>query len=153
MERLNPRVRLVWTLAVVVVAVAVGAVLTGILHYLTTWPTWPGIAIGAIVFLLGLVHSLLRYRIWTFEVQDDALFLERGVLTRVRTVVPYVRIQHVDTQRNPIERIAGIGSVVIYTAGSRGADVTIPGLAPDRATDLQHRLRSLVGESESEDAV
>jgi hypothetical protein len=33
----------------------------------------------------------LRYRSWTYEVRDDAIYLERGVLTRVRTVVPFVR--------------------------------------------------------------
>ena len=64
-----------------------------------------------------------------------------------------MRVQHIDTQRNPIERVFGLGRVVVYTAGSRGADVAIPGLTPDRASDLQHRLRTLVGESESEDAV
>ncbi|MFW6002862.1 MAG: PH domain-containing protein [Halanaeroarchaeum sp.] len=153
MERLDPRVRFVWILGALLTALVVGVVATGIVAVLTDLSLWVGVAVFVVVLVLGLVHALLRYRIWRFEVQEDALYLERGVLTRVRTVVPYVRIQHVDTQRGPVERVAGIGSVVVYTAGSRGADVAIPGLDPDRATTVQHRLRSLVGESESEDAV
>ncbi|UWG47875.1 putative membrane protein YdbS, contains bPH2 (bacterial pleckstrin homology) domain [Halanaeroarchaeum sp. HSR-CO] len=153
MERLDPRVRFVWAIGAIARALVVGVVATGIVVFLTDRSIWIGFGVGAVVLALGLGHALLRYRIWRFEVQDDALYLERGVLTRVRTVVPYVRIQHVDTQRGPVDRIAGIGSVVVYTAGSRGADVAIPGLDPERATALQHRLRSLVGESESEDAV
>ena len=86
--------------------------------------------------------------------RDDDLYLERGVLTRVNTVVPFVRVQHVDTQRGPVERAVGLASVVVYTAGSRGADVTIPGLTPDRADALQEKLRRLAIESEREsDAV
>ncbi|AKH97577.1 PH domain-containing protein [Halanaeroarchaeum sulfurireducens] len=153
MQRLDPRVGVVWGLAAVVAALIVGAVATGIALFLIDWPLWTGAAVGAVVLVVGLGYAALRYRIWRYEVQADALYLERGVLTRVRTVVPYVRIQHVDTQRDPLERIVGIGSVVIYTAGSRGADVSIPGLDPERATALQQRLRSLIGESDAEDAV
>lgn len=153
MERLHPRVQAVWLLVVLVATAVVTGVLAIALRFLSSWPVWYAGVVGAVLLVGGVAHTLFRYRIWRYEVQEDALYLERGVFTRVRTVVPYVRIQHVDTQRNPLERIVGIGSVVVYTAGSRGADVTIPGLPPDRASDLQHRLRSLVGESESEDAV
>ncbi|MFW5937660.1 MAG: PH domain-containing protein [Halanaeroarchaeum sp.] len=153
MERLDPRVRLVWGLGVLVSSAIVGAIATGIVVFVTDWPIFVGIGAGVVVMILGLLHTVFRYRIWRYDVQEDALYLERGVFTRVRTVVPFVRIQHVDTQRNPIERAAGIGSVVVYTAGSRGADVSIPGLDPDQASELQHRLRRLVGESEAEDAV
>ncbi|MFB6266396.1 MAG: PH domain-containing protein [Halodesulfurarchaeum sp.] len=153
MEGLNPRVQVVWGILVLVLAIVLGAIAAGILHFALRWPPVYGIAVGGVVVVLGAIHTVLRYRIWAFEVQADALFLERGVLTRVRTVVPYVRIQHVDTQRSPLERIVGLSSVVVYTAGSRGADVTIPGLLPERATELQQRLRGLVGERDTDDAV
>ncbi len=113
----------------------------------------PGIVTGVVALLLGTVHALLLYRDWRFELQDDALYLERGVLTRVETAVPYVRVQHVDTQRSPVDRALGLSSVVIYTAGSRGADVTVPGLTPERAKRLRNELRALAVESEPEDAV
>ncbi|MFB6153073.1 MAG: PH domain-containing protein [Halodesulfurarchaeum sp.] len=153
MEGLNPRVQFVWGVLVLVLAIVLGAVASAILHFAVHAPAQYGIGVGGIVLVLGAIHTVFRYRIWAFEVQDDALFLKRGVLTRIRTVVPYVRIQHVDTQRNPLERMVGLSSVVVYTAGSRGADVTVPGLLPERATELQQRLRSLVGERDTEDAV
>ncbi len=55
--------------------------------------------------------------------------------------------------RGPLERGLGLASVVVYTAGSRGADVTIPGVALDRADDLQARLKQLAIVAEGEDAV
>lgn len=153
MERLNPRVQLIWGLLALVVGSVAGGAVAGVLFWFDRGQ--PSLAIGTLVLVAGvlLVHAHLRFRLWRFEVQSDALFLHRGVLTRVRTVVPYVRVQHVDTQRNPLERAVGLSRIVVYTAGSRGADVTIPGLLPGRAEALQERLRSLASEHDTDDGV
>jgi len=105
------------------------------------------------VLVVGLVWVVLRYRAWVYQVRADALYLERGVTTHVRTLVPYVRIQHVDTSRSPLERALGLSTLVVYTAGSRGADVSIPGLTPEQAQDLQQRVKELAIEAEGGDAL
>ncbi len=153
MERLNSRVQFIWGLQALLVGVVLAAVAAGLLFWFDRGQ--PSNALIVLIIVTGtlLVHAHLRYRLWRFEVQSDALFLHRGVLTRVRTVVPYVRVQHVDTQRNPLERAIGVSRVVVYTAGSRGADVTIPGLLPDRAESLQEQLRTLAGEHDADDGV
>lgn len=112
-----------------------------------------GGAVALAVALLGAVRAALLYRSWEYVVRAESLYLSRGVVTRVRTVVPYVRVQHIDTTRGPLERLLGLSTLVVYTAGSRGADVTIPGLTPDRAATLQRRLERLAIESEEADAV
>ncbi|RBI61840.1 hypothetical protein DMJ13_14255 [halophilic archaeon] len=153
MEALNPRVRFVWLAGTLLTALVLGAMAAAVDRFVVDVGVWVVAAVGVAALVFGVAYVVLRYRVWRFEIRDDDLYLERGVFTRVTTVVPFVRVQHVDTQRGPVERLLGLGSVVVYTAGSRGADVTIPGLTPDRATDLQRRLRNLAIESESEDAV
>lgn len=153
MESLHPRVRLLWAGRTVVFA----SVLLGLAvlaDRLVVSVPLELVAVGwGVLVVLGAVHAVFAHRIWRFGLQDDALFLVRGVLTRTDTSVPYVRVQHVDTTRGPVERAAGLASVVVYTAGSRGADITIPGLRPERATELRERLRDLASESEATDAV
>lgn len=153
MERINPRIQSYWGLLALFLSAVLGLLAAGGLHLLNWGRPRLAVVLVAVVAFLTLLHAHLRYRIWRFELQDDALFLHRGVLTRVRTVVPYVRVQHVDTQRNPIERLIGLSRVVVYTAGSRGADVSIPGLRPDRADALQDQLRTLAGEHDTDDGV
>ncbi|GAA0251941.1 PH domain-containing protein [Haladaptatus pallidirubidus] len=153
METLNSRVRIVWFAGVLTTTVFLGAVLFAVRRFVFDIAFWLPLAFAFAILVVGGAHVLFKYRVWRFEIRDDDLYLERGVFTRVTTVVPFVRVQHVDTQRGPIERLVGLGSVVVYTAGSRGADVTIPGLTPERASDLQRRLRNLAIESEYEDAV
>lgn len=150
---LNPRIRIVWICRAVLTALIAG----GLAHLADRYVFGVGVVVPAGVtaalLVLGVAHALVRYRVWSYEVREDALYLERGVVTRVRTVVPFVRIQHVDTSRGPIERATGLATSVVYTAGSRGADVTIPGLEADRADDLQHRLKRLAIASEADTAV
>lgn len=152
-QSLNPRVRIVWIVQSLFSAAFFGAIAGVVDRILIGAGLWVGPAVFAVFAALGVVHAVLRYRVWEYEVREDALYLKRGVLTRVRTVVPYVRIQHVDASRGPLERATGLASSVVYTAGSRGADVTIPGLTAERADELQQRLKQLAIIAEGDDAV
>lgn len=169
-RRLDPKVRLYWVTSRVFGAVFLSVfggflvqAVGGGLGYVELPGAFPfGIAreavLGAVgTFLLvgGVVvaHALLYYRSWRYEVRTDSLSLTRGVFTRVQTVAPYVRVQHIDTRRGPVERLLGLSTLVVYTAGSRGADVTVPGLTDERAAELQRGLKLLAIASEEEDAV
>ncbi|MDF9746692.1 PH domain-containing protein [Natrinema salsiterrestre] len=162
MERLTPRVRVVWLGLALARAAIFGGLIVGAAVGLTRtdfWESAPDVLVPAAVAiavglaLLRVFVAWRRYGVWRFELRDDDLYIERGVFTRVKTVVPYVRVQHVDSRRSPLERTTGLATVVIYTAGSRSSDVSIPGLTPTRAEDLQESLRELAIESEGEDAV
>ncbi|WP_222919035.1 PH domain-containing protein [Natrinema sp. SYSU A 869] len=162
MERLTPRVRVVWLLLSLVRATIFGGIIVGAALGLTRTDIWESapdalvpaaVAIAVVLALLRVVVAWLRYGVWRFELRNDDLYIKRGVFTRIKTVVPYVRVQHVDSRRSPLERMTGLATVVVYTAGSRSSDVAIPGLTPARAEDLQESLRQLAIESAGEDAV
>lgn len=150
---LDRRVLLIWGLRAAILAAIVALLVALVSRFLVSLPRPAPAAAGGAVFILGAGLVLARYRRWGYTIRDDALYLDRGVITRVRTVVPMVRIQHTDTQRRPLDRLVGLSRTVVYTAGSRGADVSIPGLAPDDATALQERLKELAAESAGDDAV
>ncbi|WP_435318858.1 PH domain-containing protein [Haloarchaeobius sp. TZWSO28] len=154
METLHGRVRIEWAVRSVITAVVLGGILFGLdqVAELGLGLAIP-VALALLIIAIGVGHAMLLYRDWRFDLESDSLYLERGVITRVETAVPYVRVQHVDTQRSPIDRALGLSRVVVYTAGSRGADVSVPGLTPERARRLRNELRDLAVESEPEDAV
>jgi membrane protein YdbS with pleckstrin-like domain len=149
---LSPRVRVQWGARVLAATLVLGLVLSAAASRVNADPRLGGVAALALG-LVGLGWVALRYRVWAYEVRTDALYLQRGVLTHTRTLAPYVRIQHVDTSRGPLERGLGLSTLVVYTAGSRGADVSVPGLTPEEATDLQRRLKELAIEAEGGDAL
>ena len=149
---LSPRIQVLWAVRVGIMSLILGLISAFALLGFDRNPQFGAVAVAA-VMVLGTVWLVLYYRRWVYQIQDDAIYLERGVFTHVRTLVPYVRIQHVDTSRGPVERLLGLSTLVVYTAGSRGADVSIPGLTPDRARDLQQRVKELAIEAEGDDAV
>ncbi|KAB1188983.1 MULTISPECIES: PH domain-containing protein [Haloferax] len=154
MNRLHPRIRLLWVARAVIFALVAGGVAAAAMLYTSLpIPVYLPVAISFVLLVVGVGYALLRYQAWGYEIRDDSLYLQRGVLTKVYTVVPYVRVQHVDSARGPLERLIGLASTIVYTAGSRGADVSIPGLTPDGAEDLQDRLKRLAIRAEGDDAV
>jgi membrane protein YdbS with pleckstrin-like domain len=149
---LNSSVQIQWAIRVGILSVVLGSILTAILSSVQV-PVQIGLLSIGLLLAVGLVWVVLSYRVWVYQVRDDSVYLERGVVTHVRTIVPYVRIQHVDTSRSALERALGLSTLVVYTAGSRGADVSVPGLKPSEARDLQRRLKDLAIEADGDDAL
>jgi membrane protein YdbS with pleckstrin-like domain len=68
----------------------------------------------------------------------------RGWLFHTDTVVPLVRVQHIDVTRGPLDKMFGTASLVVHTAGTHNSIVTVPGLAPDRAAEIRDIIREQV---------
>jgi uncharacterized protein len=73
--------------------------------------------------------------------RHDDLLIRRGVMWRSIVVVPYGRMQYVDVQAGPVDRMVGIARLQLHTA-SAGTDAHIPGLVADEAARLRDRLAS-----------
>jgi membrane protein YdbS with pleckstrin-like domain len=71
--------------------------------------------------------------------RDDDLLVRRGIMWRQIVVVPYGRLQYVDVQAGPVDRVFGIARVQLHTA-SASTDAYVPGLTPDEAARLRDRL-------------
>lgn len=149
---LDAAVQIQWGIRTAIGALILGFIASALLGVFNFAPEFGTVVVG-VFLVLGVIWVGLRYRVWVYQIREDSVYLERGVITHVRTIVPYVRIQHVDTSRSPLERALGLSTLVVYTAGSRGADVAIPGLQPDEARDLQQRLKELAIEAEGDDAL
>lgn len=105
--------------------------------------------LSVVVAVLGLGAALalprLRYQAWGFALRERDLYLRHGILFRTTSIVPHARIQHVDTRHGPVDRWLGLASIVVFTAGSRGAILSIPALAADDAEEIRDRLAAESG--------
>ena len=105
----------------------------------------PGLVTGAVAALALLAIVLLpgrRYRAWGYHEGEDELQIRRGLLVRVRTIVPFGRVQHIDIAQGPVERPFGLATLILHTAGTRGAAVPLPGLALAVAEGMRDRIRA-----------
>jgi uncharacterized protein len=151
-RRLDPAVVRLWAVGGVLRALVWSAIAATAALTVPGGRQWLPAAAAILLVVGGTAWwwARLRYRAWSFLVRDRELIVRYGVLWRVTSVIPHARIQHVDTRHGPLERLLGLSSVVVFTAGVRGADVAIPGLSADDAEALREHLARV---GATEDAV
>lgn len=142
---LNSRIKYLWITVSAFMLFIIGSVVTAVLYQFVGAPS----ILFAVLFpSLGALYGLKRYSNWGFEVREDHLYIEHGVFKKTYSMVPYVRVQHIDTDRGPLDRTLGLSTLRVYTAGSKGADIRIPGIDKDSASELQKKLRDSAIQSE-----
>jgi len=144
---LDSRIKWFWLFEAAVISMIIASVISTVL-YLGAGRNAAYFTVVPLLVALGTWYGVRRYANWGFEVRDDHLYIEHGVLKKVYSMVPYVRVQHIDTDRGPIDRVMGLSTLRVYTAGSKGADIKIPGLEREEASRLQKKLRDSAIDSE-----
>jgi uncharacterized protein len=138
-RRLSPTARWLWR-AQGALATAVTLFLAGVLRSdLPGGSAW--LLLPVAVFLVGVVAvPELRWSRWRYEVRDEEIDLRHGTVTITRTLIPMLRVQHVDTTRGPLDQILGLATVVVHTAAGR---TTIPALDDEYAGRLRDQIATL----------
>ena len=123
----------------------VGAVVLDRLVLAETWAAGLvplGVAVLAAVGVVVAPRRVFRRLGW--KVERDQLQAVRGWLVHVDTIVPFVRVQHIDVSRAPLDKMFGTAALVIHTAGTHNNVVVVPGLAPERADALRSMIRATI---------
>jgi membrane protein YdbS with pleckstrin-like domain len=112
-------------------------------------PLPAGLLVGAalpILLYLALLAPPRRYRAWGYGLDGEELRVRRGVWIRVQTVVPLDHVQHIDVSQGPLERLFGITSLVLHTAGTLHSQIVLPGLARATAERIRDQIRARISE-------
>jgi membrane protein YdbS with pleckstrin-like domain len=62
----------------------------------------------------------LYYRSIRYELRDDEIVVLKGVITRSVKVVPYRTVTNLVLDRGPVDRLLGLGTLKVETAGFSG---------------------------------
>lgn len=100
-----------------------------------------GIIVG-ILFTFVFVYLIpkLRYRRWRYEIFEQEIYIQHGVLIVTRTIIPMIRVQHVDTKQGPILKHYQLATVSISTAATVHE---IPALNEAEASLIRDRISVL----------
>ena len=151
-ERLDPRAKVLWRITGTLGALpllAAGAFASWALLRVVEVPPLLGVApflaaLGLFAVLATVVPDL-RWRRWRYEIREDEVDLQRGIVWVSRTLVPLARIQHVDTQSGPLQRRFGLATVVFFTAAGPNQ---IPELSAPVAAQVRDRIAELTPEQD-----
>jgi uncharacterized protein len=113
------------------------------------WIAIAGVFAVAIVFGLWLAYRRYRYTFWKLD--RDGFAVKRGRLWQWETRVPTTRVQHMDIKRGPLERMNGLASVVLHTAGTRLGAVSVSGMDHHDAERLRDYLTRQIDRQDGDD--
>jgi membrane protein YdbS with pleckstrin-like domain len=102
--------------------------------------------LGNLIFALFLQRwPAVVYRHTSYGIDERGLEIRRGVIWKRVVNVPRSRVQHTDVSQGPLERRYGLGTLVIYTAGTEYARITLAGLEHAVALALRENLMPEAG--------
>lgn len=102
-----------------------------------------GVVFGCVVLaaVFVVVYQVISYKHFYFTLGADEFSLYRGVISKKRVHVPYRRVQSVDQRASLFQRVFGVCTVLIDTAGgSANKAVTVPYLTKQQAEWLRAEL-------------
>lgn len=93
---------------------------------------------GAAGVVIAVAVGYRRWLTTTWWVSSGGVHLRSGLLSTSETVVPQGRIQAIDTSQNPLQRLFGILSVQVQTAGGgSSAEIVLPAVTSAEARELR----------------
>ncbi|MFZ3578909.1 PH domain-containing protein [Virgibacillus sp. DJP39] len=115
-----------------------------VLSVIFTIPLWYGaigIAVGGVLhYIFVFILPKVKWKRWRYEIFDQEIYIQHGILIVSRTLVPMIRVQHVDTKQGPILKRYKLASVTISTAATTHE---IPALMEEDASSLRDRISAL----------
>jgi membrane protein YdbS with pleckstrin-like domain len=131
-----------WVVQELLGAAVPALVLGGLALFIEPARFWLLLAM-VIVLAVGIPYALVvpfwRFRVHRWEATEDAVYARTGWLWQEWRIAPMSRIQTVDTERGPLERLFRLSSVTVTTASAAGP-IKIVGLDHALAADLVRRL-------------
>jgi len=113
---------------------------------------WIGAAAAAAVIVFGAASIVLvpkmrceRYR---YMVTDDVIRVRAGLFWINETIIPMERLHKIEVSQGPVDRIYGLSSITVTTAGGDG---TIKFLSEEESSQLAERLKSKINEIAKEE--
>src|SRR5699024_5772414 len=124
--RVGPKYGLKEVLATMIITVPLLIVAVVLAVVFTAEAPWLH-AVWAAVLVYGVVATIIivrQARAIGYAERSDDLLIRRGIMFHRATVVPYGRLQFVDVDAAPIDRMFGLATVRLHTA-SAATDASI----------------------------
>lgn len=93
-----------------------------------------------LALLLVVAVAVLKWWFFRFRIEEDRIHIRQGILEKTSVELPFHRIQGISVERRPVDRMLGLVTVSLDTAGSETTEGELPCVKGDLAEELQTRI-------------
>jgi uncharacterized protein len=99
-----------------------------------------GLVLLVYFIVIVVVIPNVRWDILSYEVRDHEIEIQTGLFIVKRTIIPIIRVQHVDVMQGPLIKKKNLANIDITTAATTH---TIPLLHSKDADELRLKISEL----------
>jgi putative membrane protein len=88
----------------------------------------------------NLIGSVLTYFRFYFHLENNSIVIDKGILRRTKTNIPFERIQTINFTQNILHQLFNVVGVEIDTAGAGKAEISIDALNKEDANALREYI-------------
>lgn len=112
--------------------------------FIFDWPKWLIACLVAIwlieSYFVIIFSPTIRWRRWRYEVREQEIEIQHGLFIIKKTLIPMIRVQHVDNTQGPLLKKYHLSNIQISTAATTHE---IPALYEEEAEELRHTISRL----------
>ncbi|MBM7540330.1 PH domain-containing protein [Amphibacillus cookii] len=152
-QRIAPSAIKVWKIhgliySIILMLITIGLFITAAMLKWNYWFSGISLIFTIVIVLLSIILiPSLRWRRWRYQLYDQEIYIQHGIIIVKRTLVPMVRVQHVDTKQGPILKKFNLANLEITTAATTHE---IPALSEAEAEQLRDQI-SILARVEQDD--
>lgn len=103
--------------------------------------------ISAYLLIYSYVYPFIEYHEWKYLVEEDKVEFSEGILIKNRTIIPIIKIEHINIKISPVNSRLGLANIEIFTAGGSHS---IPNIELDIANEIGDYLNNKIKEKVKE---
>lgn len=107
----------------------------------------------AFVAVIAMVLSIIKFFKTYFYISDNELVVNTGVFKKVKTTIPFDRIQSIHFEQNIFQQMLDVTQLTIDTAGSEKSEFIFHAIENDKALALRNYIFAHKKQTTSEDTV
>jgi len=94
------------------------------------------------IILITFTFTWLSWRRFSYQIGQDGILIESGILSRNARSIPYERVQDVSVEQKLIPRLLGLAAVKFETGGGEGDEGKLEYVLYDEAENLRLLIRA-----------
>ncbi len=95
------------------------------------------------IFVSQLIYALVKYLALRYQLRDQDLIVDEGIIFKKHRTIPVHRIQNIDLKQNILHRLLSVAEVRIETASGSEPEAILRVLSLDQVNALRRNISML----------